>query len=195
MPILPLKSLAKVRMGATLRGRDATRPAPNGSCRMIQIGDLNDDGSFRNRDFIRIEPNESIDDSMFLRPGDVLFPNRGTRNTAATFNEEDPRILVGAQFFVLHPDRKRILPEFLAWSLRTSEAVRHFATRRKGTLVQTLQRMDLEELPIAVPSLAKQGQLVALYQLSREASVLESRLAALRAIHLEHSLLKAAKHI
>jgi hypothetical protein len=181
MPVLPLKSLAKVRMGATLRGRDATRPDPNGSCRMIQIGDLNDDGSFRNRDFVRIEPNESIDDSLFLRPGDVLFPNRGTRNTAATFNEEDPRILVGAQFFVLHPDRKRILPEFLAWSLRTSEAVRHFATRRKGTLVQTLQRMDI------------QAKLVALYELSREASVLESRLSALRATHLEQSLLKAAK--
>ena len=195
MPIIPLKSLAKVRMGATLRGRDATHPAPNGSCRMIQIGDLNDDGTFRNRTFVRIEPNESIDDSLFLRPGDVLFPNRGTRTTAATFNEEDPRILVGAQFFVLHPDHKRILPEFLAWSLRTSEAVRHFATRRKGTLVQTLQRMDLEELPVAVPSLAIQAKLVALFDLSRVASALESRLAALRATHLEQSLLKAAKQL
>ena len=195
MPIIPLKSLAKVRMGATLRGRDATHPAPNGSCRMIQIGDLNDDGTFRNRTFVRIEPNESIDDSLFLRPGDVLFPNRGTRNTAATFNEEDPRILVGAQFFVLHPDHKRILPEFLAWSLRTSEAVRHFATRRKGTLVQTLQRMDLEELPVAVPSLAIQAKLVALFDLSRVASALESRLAALRATHLEQSLLRAAKQL
>ena len=193
MPILPLKSLARIRMGATLRGRDATRPDPNGSCRMIQIGDLNDDGSFRTRDFVRIEPNESIDDSMFLRPGDVLFPNRGTRNTAAAFDEEDPRILVGAQFFVLRPDRKQILPEFLAWSLRTSEAVRHFSSRRKGTLVQTLQRVDLEELPVAVPSLAMQGKLVALYHLSRDASVLEGRLTVLRATRLEQSLLKAAK--
>lgn len=193
MPILPLKSLAKIRMGATLRGRDATRPDPNGSCRLILIGDIRDDGSFRSRDFSRIEPNETLDDSLFLRPGDVLFPNRGLRTTAAVFDDGDPRIIVGAQFYVLRPDTRRILPKFLAWSLRTSEAVRHFATRRKGTLVQTLQRIDLEDLPLALPPLAIQVKIVTLYQLSLEAAALERRLAELRAIHLEQSLLKLAR--
>src|ERR1035437_2289439 len=93
MPIVPLQSLAKIRMGVTLRGRDATRPDPKGSCRIIQIGDIADDGSFRNRDFTRIEPNEPFDNSLFLRPGDVLFPNRGLRTTAAVFDCEDSRII------------------------------------------------------------------------------------------------------
>lgn len=193
MSVIPLKSLAKIRMGATLRGRDATRPDPNGSCRVIRIGDIKDDGSFGNRDFPRIEPNETLDDSLFLKPGDVLFPNRGLRTTAAVFDEDDSRMIVGAQFYVLHPDGSRILPEFLAWSLRTSEAVRHFASRRKGTLVQTLQRIDIEELPIALPPLAIQEKIVAIYQLSLEADALEHRLAELRSIHLEQSLLKLAR--
>ena len=193
MPIIPLQSLAKIRMGVTLRGRDATRPDPKGSCHIIQIGDISDDGSFRNMDFTRIEPNEPLDGSLFLRPGDVLFPNRGLRTTAAVFDCDDPRIIVGAQFYVLRPDPSRILPEFLAWSLRTSEAARHFATRRKGTLVQTLQRIDLEELPLALPPLAIQAKIVTLYQLSLDAAALERRLVELRSLHLEQSLLKLAR--
>lgn len=193
MPIVPLKSLAKIRMGATLRGRDATRPDPDGSCRIIRIGDIRDDGSFGNRDFPRIEPNEILDSSLFLQPGDVLFPNRGMRTTAVVFDESDSRIIVGAQFYVIHPDTRKILPEFLAWSLRTSEAARHFAVRRKGTLVQTLQRIDLEELAIALPPLAIQEKIVAIYQLSLEADALERRLTELRSVYLEQSLLKLAR--
>ena len=194
MPTVPLKSLSKIRMGTTLRGRDATRPNPDGACRIIQIGDINDDGTFRNRDFTQIDPNEPLNSSLFLKPGDVLFPNRGLRTTAAVFAEEDPRIIVGAQFYVLRPDTKQILPEFLAWSLRTSEAARHFSTRRKGTLVQTLQRIDLEELPIALPPLAIQTKIVAVAQLGIEVGALEARLATLRAIHLEQSLLEIARN-
>jgi restriction endonuclease S subunit len=193
MPVIPLKSLAKIRMGATLRGRDATRPVPDGSCRIIRIGDIRDDGSFGNRDFPRIEPNEILDDSLFLKPGDVLFPNRGMRTTAVVFDEDDPHTIVGAQFYVLHPDTRRILPDFLAWTLRTSEAARHFAVRRKGTLVQTLQRIDLEELAIPLPPLAVQEKIVAVYQLSLVADALERRLTELRSIYLEQSLLKLAR--
>jgi restriction endonuclease S subunit len=193
MPVVTLKSLAKIRMGTTLRGRDATRPDPDGSCRIIRIGDISDDGSFSNRDFPRIEPNQPLDSSLFLKPGDVLFPNRGLRTTAVVFDEDDSRIIVGAQFYVLHPDVRRILPEFLAWSLRTSEAARHFAGRRKGTLVQTLQRIDIEDLPIGLPPLAIQEKIVAVYRLSLEIAALEHRLNDLRSIHLEQSLMKLAR--
>ena len=193
MPVVLLKSLAMIRMGVTLRGRDATRPDPGGSCRIIRIGDIGDDGTFFSREFPRIEPNQALDPSVFLSPGDVLFPNRGLRTTAAVFDEEDRRTIVGAQFYVLHPDCRRILPEFLAWSLRTSEAARYFAGRRKGTLVQTLQRIDIEELPIALPPLAIQEKMVAVYELSLEAAELERRLTELRSIRLEQSLLKIAR--
>ena len=69
-------------MGATLRGRDATRPVPFGSYQLIRIGDISQDGTFLNEDFARIEPRQTVCEEQLLRPGDVLFPNRGTRTTA-----------------------------------------------------------------------------------------------------------------
>ena len=193
MPIVPLSSIATVRMGATLRGRDATRPDPAGSCRLIQISDLNNDGTFRNEDFTRIEPNETINPSLYLRSGDILFPNRGTRTTAAVLTHTAENILAGAQFFVLRPNSAKILPDYLAWTLRTNEAARYFAIRRKGTLVQTLQRFHLEDFPVPLPSLAVQKKILELADLEREARLLETRLATLRTTHLEESLLNAAR--
>lgn len=193
MPTVTLSSIATVRMGATLRGRDATRPDPNGSFRLIQISDLGNDGMFRNEDFIRIEPNEAVNPSLYLRTGDILFPNRGTRTTAAVLTHTDENILAGAQFFVLTRNSPEVLPEYLAWTLRTTEAARYFSSRRKGTLVQTLQRFHLEEFPVPLPPLAVQKKILELADLEREARLLESRLAALRATHLEQSLLMAAR--
>lgn len=179
-------------MGATLRGRDATRPDPNGSSHLVQISDLGNDGTFRNEDFTRIEPNETVNPSLYLRTGEVLFPNRGTRTTAAVLTNTADNILAGAQFFVITRKTTEVIPEFLAWTLRTTEAARYFAIRRKGTLVQTLQRFHLEDFPVPLPSLAVQRKILEIDNLERETRVLESRLAALRATHLEQSLLKAA---
>ncbi len=180
-------------MGATLRGRDATRPDPAGSCSLIQISDLNNDGTFRNEDFTQIEPNEPVNPSLYLRPGDILFPNRGTRTTAAVLTHTAENILAGAQFFVVTRKSTEVIPEYLAWTLRTTEAARYFSSRRKGTLVQTLQRFHLEEFPVPLPSLAVQKKILELADLEREARLLETRLATLRATHLEESLLSVAR--
>ena len=148
----PLGSIADIRMGATLRGRDATRPAPSGSCLFIRIGDISQDGELVTKKLISIEPNACMKDDLFLCPGDVLFPNRGTRTTALAYRLDLPRTLAGAQFFVLRPDAGRVLPEYLAWFLRSEEAARYFEERRKGTYVKIIQRSDLAEMEMPVPA-------------------------------------------
>jgi restriction endonuclease S subunit len=167
-------------MGATLRGRDATRPAPSGSCHFVRIGDISQDGELLTKELIRIEPNESVKDNLFLRPGDVLFPNRGTRTTAIAWRLDLPRTLVGAQFFVLRPKSTRVLPEYLAWFLRTEEAARHFESRRKGTYVKIIQRSDLAELEMPVPPLDVQQKIVDVASIAVVERTLTERLAELK---------------
>jgi restriction endonuclease S subunit len=193
MPTVTLTTIATIRMGVTLRGRDATRPDPEGSCLMVQIGDLRDDGTLANEDFLRIEPNEPIKPQNFLQTGDILFPNRGLRTTSAVLTHTAGNVIVGAQFFVIRCTSTQVIPEFLAWTLRTDQAARYFATLRKGTLVQTLQRRDLEDFPVPLPPLSQQQSIVELISLQREATTLEKRLAELKRIHFEESLQKSIK--
>src|ERR1017187_638061 len=108
--MIRLSSIAEIRMGATLRGRDATRPVPAGSYRLVRIGDISQDGTLLNEDFVCIEPRQSVSEELILRSGDVLFPNRGIRTTALAYRLDQGRTIAGAQFFVLRPQRTGVLP-------------------------------------------------------------------------------------
>ncbi len=187
-----LSSISDIRMGATLRGRDATRPDPNGSYRFVRIGDISQDGTLRSEDFVRIEPNEPVNEDLWLCSGDILFPNRGTRTTALAFPIDAPRIIVGPQFFIVRPNRKRVLPEYLAWYLRSAQSVAHFESRRKGTYVQIIQRSDLAELAIPLPSLEKQRQIVEVAALALEERELNERLVLLKSRYLNEQLVRVA---
>jgi hypothetical protein len=173
VPDIPLKDLASVRMGATLRGRDATRPDPAGSFRLIQISDLDDRGGFLTLDFTRVSPRELITDSLLLRPGDLLA-------------------FVGAQFFVIRPSSPRVTPAYLAWLLRTRDAADYFDLHRRGTNVLTLQKGTMEQFPVPLPSLEVQHGIVETDRLHHHARDLESRLATLRHLLLEETLIHRA---
>ena len=188
-----LAELSAVRMGVTLRGRDATRPVEGGSCRLVRISDVSQDGTWLNADFAHIEPAERIRDDHFLRSGDVLFPNRGTRTTAIAFRMEQPRIIAGAQFFVLRPNVARVVPEYLAWFLRSESAARHFEERRKGTYVQIVERRDLEDLDLPLPPLEMQRKIVEAAALAIEERSLSEKIAVLRARLVAGELLAAAR--
>ncbi|MCH7226260.1 restriction endonuclease subunit S [Verrucomicrobiaceae bacterium E54] len=185
--------MATIRMGVTLRGRDATRHDPAGPYRLIQISDLDDAGAFRNRDFVRITPRESFNRELLLRSGDLIFPNRGSRTTAAVFDDSDLPALVGPQFFIIRPVSDEILGAYLAWMLRTREAFSYFDANRRGSNVLTLQKPALEAFELPVPPLEVQHAIVEIDRLGHLASALESRLAVLRSLHLEQSLLQRAK--
>lgn len=189
-----LGSIAEVRMGATLRGRDATRPVANGRFQLIRIGDISRDGHLLADQFDRIEPNESISQELFLRPGDVLFPNRGTRTTAFTFRLDRSDTIAGAQFFILRPDPNRVLPEYLAWFLRSEKVARHLDGDRKGTYVKIIQRSALTDLEIPLPPLEVQRRIVEAAELALTERTLTERLAALKWMLASKQLLMAAQN-
>ncbi len=191
--MVQLKSIASIRMGVTLRGRDATRAVESGSCRLVRISDISQDGSWLNMDFARIEPDERIRDEQFLQAGDVLFPNRGNRTTAIVYRLSESRALAGAQFFMLRPDQTLVIPEYLAWYLRSEESARHFEAHRKGTYVQIIQRSDLAELELPLPSLEVQRKIVAAAALAIEERILSERLAAMKARLAAGELLGVAR--
>jgi restriction endonuclease S subunit len=159
---------------------------------MIRIGDISNDGELTCDELLRIEPNESIRQDLFLRPGDVLFPNRGIRTTAFAFERAEPNVIAGGQFFVLRPHLAKVHPGYLAWFLRSEPAATHFRACRKGTLVQTIQRRDITDLSIPLPSLQNQEKIVAMDALATEEQQLSARLSQLQSLYLQRRLLTAA---
>lgn len=180
-------------MGATLRGRDATRPVPDGPFAFLRIGDISQEGTLTNADLIHINPTDSINPALILRPGDVLFPNRGTRTTALAFPGSEAPTLVGSQFFILRPDPNCILPDFLSWFLRSETAHQFFDERRRGSYVQIIQRPDLAEINVPVPSMERQAKIVETAVLAQQERELSEKLTELRWHLSNQCLLEATK--
>jgi restriction endonuclease S subunit len=159
---------------------------------MIRISDVSDDGVLRSDDLLQFEPGEKIRSEFYLRSGDILFPNRGTRTTACVFDLPLTNVIVGAQFFILRVNPLTVLPAYVAWFLRSPSAAAHFNELRKGTLVQTLQRKDIEDLSILLPSLSRQAAIVALDGLALQERQLSSEVSRLRSTYFQHRLYLAA---
>jgi len=159
---------------------------------MIRISDLSDDGQLTTKEIHQFEPGEDLKPDYFLRSGDVLLPNRGTRCTAYVYDLPLTNVLVGAQFYIIRPNETKVRAAYLAWFLRTEKAASHFALRRKGTLVQTVQRKDVLELELPLPPLAKQDSIIALDALVIQERQLSTELALKRASYTQRLMLHAA---
>jgi hypothetical protein len=157
-----LKEIADVRAGFTVRkaSRHAlTKPYP-----VIQIRNVSGSGLLDLTEMAEMQL-EEVPPRFFLSKGDVLFCARGTRNQAAACVVDVDRVVVGSQFFILRVASQLVLPEYLAWYINQQPAQRHLNERTSGSHVHMILRDDLLDLPVAVPALKVQRQILELHRL------------------------------
>ena len=156
-----LRDIAAFRIGYQFRGK--VKPDPAGAVRVVQIKDIGSDLRIRVRDLTSV----SIDkpEPYLTQAGDVLFLNRGHRLYAVVVPELDPNTIATGYFFILRPNPRVMLPEYLGWSLNQPEFQELLRPYHRGSHIPMVSRMDLEELRIQVPSLEVQRQILALNNL------------------------------
>lgn len=123
-----------------------------------------------------------------IQPGDLLFVSRGTANVAVPLVEpfikpvpSDWDSMIPAYvFYILRPDRQRVLPEYLAWFINQPPAQAFLARHSRGTLVKLLPKGLFEELEVPVPPLDKQRLIVELEHLRAREEFLLKQLADAR---------------
>jgi restriction endonuclease S subunit len=184
-----LEQIVEIRSGATLRGRDATRPVSNGRYRLIRISDLTTEGEWLSDQFLTIDPPEEIREDFVLRPGDVLFASRGVRMQAAAFMDAHIKnAITGAQFFLLRHFKVDLLPEYLAWALNSPDAQSYFQKNTSGSYVPLVTIDILKKLEINVPPLEIQHGIVEAHRLGIQEKHILSRLSEIRQTLLSHQL-------
>ena len=157
--ITELAALADVQAGHPFRG--SVPEDPEGDFFAVQMRDVRLDGGIAWDQLVRI----SLDgrkSPVWLRPGDVLFMARGSRNYALSLEEVPVKAVCSQYFFLLRIKSTGLLPEFLAWQINRAPAQRYLAKNAEGTDQLSIRRGVLEALPIAVPSLEQQRLIVAL---------------------------------
>lgn len=189
-PIFQIRSLASIRAG--YQTRSGVVEAANGSHRLLQIRDFNENRtSVKLSDLTRIEPG-AINPAQVLQDGDVLFLAKGARNFAFALDAVPPLTLAASYFFILRPVAT-ILPEYLAWFLNLDSSRRVF-TQSTGHAAHmpVVRREVIENLELPLPSKGKQREVVNLDQLMRRQQELLFDLATAQKLFFNEACVRLA---
>ncbi|AOW47990.1 MULTISPECIES: restriction endonuclease subunit S domain-containing protein [Acetobacter] len=156
-----LSALCAVSTGWSFRGR--IDPTDGAKTAVVQMRDTAPSGvnwasCVRTEVAGRREPD-------WLRPGDILFPARGNVSLAVLINESigSLQAVAAPHFFVLRVSCPGVLPAWLVWWLNQDPAQRYLEQQaQSSTLVRNIARPALESVPVALPPLSRQEQIVEL---------------------------------
>ncbi len=168
---------------------------------LISFGDLNRDGTIDYPQTPTIPYSPGIHDYV-VRPGDILLRGRGYVGSqkvavAAFIDREahdsalrDMRKSASEVHFAYNSSLLRIRlqgdgvndapgldPEYLAAYINSSEAQRYLANQSKGTLIASVSKSDILDLPISLPPISEQKLLVQLIRARAEYARVSARLS------------------
>lgn len=108
----------------------------------------------------------------YLTTGDILVAARGSHNYAVHVDQalsaSGKQAVAAPHFFVVRLTKKDILPAFMVWLLNQQPAQRYFEQNAEGTLAKSIRRSVLEEVPVVVPTIARQHAIIAMATTLRE---------------------------
>lgn len=191
MPILLLQ-VAVMQVGVPFRaGLDAS---PSGGTYVIQMRDTSSP-VVSTEQLARADVQLKTSHHQVL-PGDILFRSRGQSTTASVVREAPPNTIAAAPLMRIRVTAPNIvLPEYLNWYLNQRPAQTYFTNYAKGTMQMMVDKTTLENLEVAIPSLDKQKQIMALADLMEQEQGLMQKLSEKRRQRTNSLLLKLAENV
>lgn len=180
---MKLAEIADVRMGYPFRSR--LEPASSADVAVVQMRDIQDDGSLRTDKLVKIRL-PGLREVHRLREGDLVFRSRGRSLVAAPVPEGIGCAVLAAPMLLVRPTAA--LPEYLCWYLNSPDAEAQLATLARGTAVRMISAEVLKTLSVPVPTLKTQRVIVALAALGQREQQLLSAISSLRQRQLAATL-------
>jgi hypothetical protein len=172
----PIAKLAGIQLGYQFRSKP--EGDENGNVSLIQIKDILPDRSgIRPGTALRFKPERDASKAL-LKEGDVLFMGKGTTPFACIVRELTRPAVAGGMFYILRPDTRRILPDYLAWVLNDKRTLKTLQIASgTGVAMPVIKRKELEQLAIPLPPIKAQQRIGELQELSRQEIALMSELS------------------
>jgi hypothetical protein len=152
-PLAALDTVSMIQRGKSIRRRDGDIPfiSPS-SIRTLSL-------ELDSRDVTTSEEHEAFG-GVRARAGDVVINGISTYLGAAALVESG-EFAVNRHVFLVRPDHKRILPEYLAIALNSRLVRDALKQEASGSLISGLTTKALQALLIPLPSIAIQRRIVA----------------------------------
>lgn len=185
-----LSQLSEIRGGYSFRS--GLRHQDDGPIGVLQIKDIKNSAEVDAASLTRMIWSLPGDPPL-LQAGDIVLPARGEHYPAAVVRT-DASLVASSQLYVLKPDPRRVLTDYLCWYLNQSDARSYILKNRAGTSIPMLSVAALGALPVPVPSLQTQRRIADLHHLWQREYALTQQLLETRRKTLDgvfHQLLES----
>ncbi|MEP1778864.1 restriction endonuclease subunit S [Reichenbachiella sp.] len=156
----------KVRIGdvSQLQFGLYAKPIEHGSVAYLQAKHFDDWGNQTNEldTFIQFDQKN---EAHLLEDGDILLAGKGMRNFAWTYHKDFGPAMASSIFFVIKPDRTKVLPEFLTTIFNMPQTQEHFQILGSGSSIPSIRKSELEAFTVKLPSLELQEKAIGIKQL------------------------------
>ncbi len=105
----------------------------------------------------------------WLIPGDLLFVARGNNNFSIYVEQLSKKTVCTPHFFQVRiKSSALLLPEFLAWQINQIPAQGYFSRLSQGSTLRNIKKSELATLPVIIPPLSTQQNIISLDRLTKK---------------------------
>lgn len=184
-----LGELAFTQLGYSFR--EGLSADPSAPVRVVQMRDLCDDHVVDLENAARVDLDPPA--NQWLQRGDILVRSRGESVTSAIVDADVDAMIAAAPLLRVRVTNPAIRPQYLNWIINQGPSQVYFAKNIEGSNVKMISRRALEELPIEVPSLEQQEQVIHLAGLAAREKRLVQVIGKHRDELLSHVMLNYVK--
>lgn len=151
-----LGDVANIQTGFLFRAK--VPEDPNGNIFVVQMKDCSFFDGIAWNSCVRTSLGR-VKESDWLKDGDILLATRGNNYQPifVDFPQQNLPAVASPHFFIIRPKNTKILPEYLQWWLNLKQSQKYLIQNLEGSTTKSLRLPVLAELPIKIPSLAKQN--------------------------------------
>ena len=153
------------------------KPKDSGNAAYLQARHFDDRGNQTGEvdTFLRIDQKNG---SHLLNDDDIPLAGKGLRNFAWAYRRAFGPAIASSIFFVIKPNRGRVIPEFLTTLFNMPQTQAHFQTLGAGSSIPSIRKSELEAFTLKLPSLESQKKAIAIGQLHYKDMELSQKILA-----------------
>ncbi|PTN09686.1 restriction endonuclease subunit S [Nitrosomonas aestuarii] len=190
---ITLKHITSLMAGHPFRG--SIENTPGGAVAVVQMRDVDPKKGIDHSNLIRVNVTGRKQPD-YLKRGDILFMGRGYRLFAVLVDQDLEHTVAGSHFFILRikPNKHAVSADYLTWYINHNRAQKYFSRHVAGTALPHVNRRTLEHLPVVLPPLAVQAQIMQAYRCSMKEKALLAALIQKKTQFLDKVLDQTLAH-
>lgn len=150
----------------------------------LQVSQFDEAGRLRSEPWEHYLSATEQNKAACLKPGQLIMAGKGLRHFAWLYQPALGPMVASSSFFVIEPDPRRVLPEYLTVYLNMPRMKALYQTLGAGTNIPSIRKSELANVRILLPQLETQRQIVQLTRLhQQEISLMESLMAKKKALY------------